>query len=333
MLLKDCLPHLLYQFKSEHQLLEAIRELSDKFTRNRGQIGDYLKDERLASAYTAFYLTTNYPKLAAVLKWMPLEWIEQIKKAPFIDLGAGPGTFSLAWKDQLGGDQFYQIETSSVMRQQAKKLWEGLHAKTALHQLAMAEELPGSMLLFGHSANEMGAQKAISYIEKIRPDHILFVEPGTKEFFPEMLKIRQHLLLHDYHILFPCPKAASCPMEKKDDWCHQFIQVTHDEEVERLSQMVRKDRRLLPLTVQAYSRTFKADNPQERLVRVFPETKFALEWEVCHLNQLERYQIMKRDLSKQEVKDLLKVLAGASLESELIKEFDQYKRVKIHQVK
>ncbi|MCM2349171.1 MAG: small ribosomal subunit Rsm22 family protein [Bacteriovoracaceae bacterium] len=329
------LPHLIYKFKSEADLLKAIEEISLKFTKERDKIGDYLKDPRLVAAYTAFYLLTNIPKLEEVLKWMPLEWTSLLKECDFIDLGAGPGTFSLAWKNlgEIRGD-FYQIEQSATMREQGLMLWKGFHQEK-LFQSAKWDwknERP-KFLLFGHSANEMGNDQAIQYIEKINPEHVLFIEPGTKEFFPQMLKIRDHLLNRQYAVLYPCPHGGNCPMHQKDDWCHQFIQVEQDAEIERISQMARKDRKLLPLTVHAYSRTFKTTNPSERLVRVFPETKFSFEWEICHQNQLERYQIMKRDLSKSEVKELGSVLAGASLESELLKELDQYKRVKIIKIK
>src|SRR5690606_4486369 len=168
-----------------------------------------------------------------------------------------------------------------------------------------------------------------NYIEKINPQHILFIEPGTKDFFPEMLRIREYLFSQGYEVLFPCPKKEVCPMNAKEDWCHQFIHVKQDEEVERLSQMLRKDRKLLPLTVHAYSRTFKTSNPPERLVRVKGETKFSFEWEVCHNNILEQYQVMKRDLSKAEIKTLSEVLSGAPLEAEVVKNLEQSKRVKI----
>lgn len=335
MKLSEILPHLIHQFKSENDLIRAIDEISNKFTKERNKIGDYLKDPRLVAAYTAFYLLTNIPKLEEVLKWMPGAWMEELKNCDFIDLGAGPGTFSLAWKELgLANGDFYQVEQSELMRQQGLLLWKGFHQEK-LFQGAKWEwknDRP-KFLLFGHSANEMGSEEAIRYIEKINPEHILFIEPGTKDFFPEMLKIRTYLLNHQHTVLYPCPNELSCPMQNKDDWCHQFIHIKQDSEIERISQMARKDRKLLPLTVHAYSRTFKGENPQERLVRVFPETKFSLEWEICHINQLERYQIMKRDLSSKEIKDLGAVLAGASLESELLKELDQYKRVKILKVK
>lgn len=327
--LEDCLPHLLYQFKNEAELVRAVSELSQKFIAEREKISDYLKDPRLISAYTAFYLTTNYPKLGEVINWLPDEWLVELKKCDFVDLGAGPGTFGLAFRDLCGGGQkFYQIETSGMMREQARKLWEGLCPGTPLEQLSSAKSLPGSFLLFGHSANEMGAKEAINYIKQIDPNHVLFIEPGTKSFFREVLEIRRELLRDGFHVLYPCPACGECPMaESDDDWCHQFIRVQHSVDVERLSQLVKKDRRLLPLTVHAYSRTFK-HRDKERIVRVHPPTKFSYEWDACTGERVEHYQIFRRGLDKKTQKELDEVLAGSSLESEVDKVLEEGKRVR-----
>jgi ribosomal protein RSM22 (predicted rRNA methylase) len=178
----------------------------------------------------------------------------------------------------------------------------------------------------------MGVDVAIRYIEEINPDHILFIEPGTKDFFGKMLEIREWLLKKNFNVLYPCPKPLACPMKGTEDWCHQFIHVKQDQEVERISQMARKDRKLLPLTVQAFSKTYTATNPHERLVRVLPETKFSFEWEVCHDNQLEHYQVMKRDMSKSEVKEIGNIMAGEGIVTEIIKNVDRTKRVKLIKV-
>lgn len=327
MLLKDILPHLLHQFPHESDLLKAIQELSTKFTTKREHIGDYLKDPRLTAAYTAFYLTTNAPKLAEVMKWMPQGWIELITKAPLIDLGAGPGTFSLAWREWAGDEvkEIWQIETSEVMRTQARKLMSGLFPEIKLHQ---SQPPAGGVLLFGHSANEMGPKVALDYIEKFKPEHILFIEPGTKEFFPKMLEIRRELIKQGFNVLYPCPSEHECPMAgDAENWCHQYIRVQQEPEVERLSQMAKKDRRLLPLIVHAYSKTYQ-HHDQERIVRVLPSTKFSFEWEVCLGERLERYQVMKRGLDKKAIKEIDEVLAGASMVSELDKSLEDRLRVK-----
>lgn len=326
MKLAELLPHLIYAFPNESDLIKAIEELSRKFTTEREKIGDYLKDERLVSAYTAFYLMTNLPKLSSVMEWMPDEWKKDLRSCALVDLGAGPGTFSFAWKDYLGSQAIYQVEKSPIMRKQARKLWDGLQAPIEMKQEGKPEG--ASVLLFGHSANEMDVQDALDYVAKYSPEHILFIEPGTKEFFTKMLAIRRELIVHGWNILYPCPEATECPMNGTENWCHQFIQVKHDPDVERLSQIMRKDRKLLPLTVQAFSKKIYP-KASERLVRVLPETKFSFEWQVCHLNVLEDYQVMKRGMDKLTEKGLSQILSGAEVKSELEKDVSGKKRVKL----
>lgn len=337
MKLAEILPHLNYQFKTEHELISAIEELSRNFTTNRQDLSEYLKDERLSAAYTAFYLTTNIPKLQHLFQWLPPEFLELLKEATFLDVGAGPGTFSIAFREWLQRPvkKLIQIETSEVMRQQSRKLWQGLFpGETSLWwERVQTDESPGKLMLFGHSANEMGPEKTLDYIQRSNPEHVIFIEPGTKDFFPQMLTIRQKLLTQGYRVIYPCPNAEECPLRNSNqDWCHQFLQVTQDPEVERLSQMVKKDRRNLPIIFHVYSRTFVGSNPDYRLVRVFPETKFSFEWEVCHQNSIERIQVMKRGMSKAEEKAMGQVLAGAGLELEVQKELEQSKRVKVTKI-
>lgn len=329
--LSDCLPHLIYQFKSERELLEAVEELSQKFTVKRSEIGDYLKESRLTAAYTAFYLTTNIPKWSAVLKWLPDEFKKAIVESPFVDVGAGPGTFSLAFLEEEKNyhQKVYQLETSAKMREQALKLWGGLQPEIELEQLTHPKEIPGSFMVFGHSANEMGAEDALKYIEKINPEHILFIEPGTKSFFPQMLKIRESLIAQGFHVNFPCPWENACPMkESSEDWCHQFIHVRQSADVERLSQILKLDRKLLPLTVHAYSKSVNLKQ-QERIVRVHPSTKFSFEWDVCRGEKLEHYQVMKRGFDKKTQKRLDEVLSGDSVVTELDKELEEAQRVRL----
>jgi ribosomal protein RSM22 (predicted rRNA methylase) len=336
MTLSALTPHLLYKFKSESDLIKAIEELSVKFTRERDAIQDYLSDERLTSAYTAFYLATNIPKFTAVMKWMPAEWINELKKSVLIDVGAGPGTFSIAFRQWLGSEahQIIQLETSAMMRKQAELLWQGLFPDEKLLQFdrPMAHPSQELFMLFGHSANEMGVDEALRYIEYFNPQHILFIEPGTKDFFPKMLSIREKLIKHNYDVIFPCGHGAACPLNNSStDWCHQFVQVKHDAELERLTQLVRKDRRNLPLTVHAFSQK-KTINMETRVIRVLPETKFSFEWEVCHHNQIQQWQIMKRGLDRKMLNSISSVLAGDAVQGKTVKVLENALRVELSHI-
>ncbi len=322
-------PFLLYEFKDERELVRAIEEISFKFTQDRQSIQDYLADPKLASAYTAFFLLTNIPKFEATLPWLSKSWIQDLKESQFIDVGSGPGTFSIAWREWLGSSAkgILQIETSDVMRSQAKKLWEGLYPGE--HLLSQVNQ-HSKLLFFGHSANEMGPAQVQHYVRKFSPEHILFIEPGTKDFYHAMMEIRDSLIEMGYNILYPCPSSSACPLRGSTrDWCHQFLNVRQDPEVERLSQMARKDRRHLPIIVHGYSKLSYGMTPETRVIRVLPETKFSFEWEVCHGHAHEHWQVMKRGMDRSTLKQLSEVTAGAAVIGEVEKILESVKRVKI----
>jgi hypothetical protein len=226
----------------------------------------------------------------------------------------------------FGSKVHLQVETSPIMRMQARKLWDGLHLSVEMKQEGNPEG--NKILLFGHSANEMGEDAAFRYVDKYSPEHILFIEPGTKDFFGKMLNIRRALLSSGWHVLYPCPEESECPMKGTENWCHQFVHVSHDPEVERLSQIMKLDRKLLPLTVQVFSKK-SYPRTSERLVRVYPETKFSFEWQVCHNNVLEDYQVMKRGMEKSTEKAVGRMLSGDGLNTVTEKELPGKKRVKL----
>jgi ribosomal protein RSM22 (predicted rRNA methylase) len=307
--------------------VKAIEELSTAFTTDRQNISKYLSDPRLISAYTAFYLTTNVPKLAAVMEWLTPDFRAEILKCELIDVGAGPGTFSVAW-NELGGSDSVMLETSKLMREQAARL-----LPAAKFQLGKKEK--PRLLLFGHSLNEMGVEAGLKYIAEADPDYVWMIEPGTKEVFQLSLEFRERMLKDGWMITYPCLGSGACPMKGSDDWCHQYVDVRHDEAVERLTQLAHKDRRMLPLTVFMFTRAHYQRKSSElaRIVRTFAATKFSHEWQVCREEegklQLERFQLPFKSYPKAEHKIIAELKSGALIEFVTDKVTDQYRRISL----
>lgn len=309
--IKDCLPYLLHQFKSEQEVFEAIAEISAKFTTNRENISDYLHDEKLVSAYTLYYLLTNIPKFEGVLKWLPSEFVSELKKSTFIDMGSGPGTFSFAFKNWGHSTKpIYQVELSKAMKKQARLLWDGFFADSELIQSIPTSIEGPSVMFFGHSANEMGVETALRYIEKISPTHIIFLEPGTKDFFKKMLVIREKLFQSSWNQVYPCSSNAPCPMKDQDNWCHQYLHHVHTDELERVGQIVGINRRYMAMTLQVFSRSDQWRSEHSKIIQIKSETKFSFEWVICSDNQLYDVQVMKRGMDKSELKKLNSYCAG-----------------------
>lgn len=338
--LTDIAPFLIYKFKSEAELVNSIQKLSDNFTSSREDIDDYHSDEKLISAYAAFYLTTNFPKFSHCMNYLK-HYELLFREYELVDIGVGPGTFLFAIGEYFNWehDVLYGVETSHLMKKQAMKIKDGLFKDKKIEIVSSGSLIPKKkkkrMIIFTHSFNEMGIEKATDYIGTLDADAVLFIEPGTKSLFKEYLPLRKRLIDSGYDCLYPCPSNMACPLENKDDWCHQYVKISHDLEVARLTQIVSKNRTWQPMTLGLYIKKyeeFKYDSPSGtgRIIRTYPETKFSFQWEICTKDELIRFvEIMKKDYTKSQVKDISKYLAGTLIDFDIIKEMNQKTRIKL----
>ncbi len=335
--LTDIKPYLLHQFRSESELIKSINTLSDNFTKNRDEIDDYHNDEKLISAYAAFYLTTNYPKFSYCMDYLK-EYEAIFKESEIIDIGVGPGTFVFSIGDYFNWEvgTIYGIETSHLMKKQAAKIKEGLYNDKDIQLVSKSSLIPKKekqrIIIFTHSLNEMGNKAALKYIEELDPDIILFIEPGTKSLFKEYLGLRDNLIKVGFDCHYPCPSNDACPMQDKDDWCHQYIKVQHELEVSRLTQLAHKNRKWMPLTLGLYlNDKIKFEKKSlARIIRTYPETKYGFKWDICNQkNELIAVEVLKRDYTKKENKLIAEFLAGKEISFEVTKKLDAYWRIKI----
>ena len=310
--LEELKPHLLIPNITEAEIVKYIKEMSVKFTSRRNQISDYVLEHRQVSAYASFYLPTNMPKLHFLLSKLSEEVLEDIKNRPFIDVGCGPGTFSLAYKMLMGVGAHVEmigVDTSQIMLDQATKILNGFFPKDKFQAVRkFSEKKSSSILFFGHSINEMGIERAQDQIMMIDPEYVMWIEPGTSEIFHDLKKLRTHLT-EQYDVLYPCPTSEACP----NSWCHQVLRTSHQASVERLSQLVSLDRKVMPLVAHVYRRKTKLTITDDRatVVRYLNETKFSFEYEVCFSengkNKNAVIEIQKKHLSKDEEKHFKKL--------------------------
>ena len=175
----------------------------------------------------------------------------------------------------------------------------------------------------------MGTNKAQDLIMSIDPEYVIWIEPGTSELFTELKKLRANVLEH-YDVLYPCPSATACP----SDWCHQVLRTSHDASVERLSQLVSLDRKILPMAAHVYRRKKSAVLINDATtIRYINETKFSFEYEVCYLhegaNKNDIIEIQKKQLSKVEEKHFKNADVGEKISFEVEKIVGNKLRVRL----
>lgn len=326
-------PHLLISNITEPEIVKYIKEMSVKFTARRDQITDYVMDHRQVSAYASFYLPTNIPKLHFLLSKLPQDVLEDFKNRPFIDVGCGPGTFSLGYKrlmDVPAHVEMIGVDSSQIMLDQATKMMNGFFPGEKFQTTRkFNEKKSNSILFFGHSINEMGINKAQDLIMTIDPEYVMWIEPGTSELFSELKTLRQNLTDH-YDVLYPCPSSELCP----SDWCHQVLRTSHEASIERLSQLVSLDRKILPMAAHVYKRKTKSQvTNTPTTIRFINETKFSFEYEVCFFENGENknavIEIQKKHLDKVQEKHFKHADVGEKLNFEVEKLVGEKLRVRL----
>jgi len=325
-------PYLLNPNLKETEIVRLINDMSTKFTVKRHQIEDYVQDDNHVSAYASLYLPTNIPKLHFLLNKLPAEVLNDLRVRSFIDVGCGPGTFSLGWSllFEQTPPEIIAVDTSRKMLEQASKILKGFFPEVNLRtESKYHQKNSDAVLFFGHSINEMGTYKAQDLIMSIDPEYVIWIEPGTSELFKELKKLRENVLDH-YDVLYPCPNATACPGE----WCHQVLRTSHDPSIERLSQLVSLDRKILPMTAHVYRRK----RPQALIneattIRYINETKFSFEYEVCYLdngvNTNAVIEIQKKQLSKAQEKAFKNADVGEKISFEVDKLVQNKLRVRL----
>lgn len=335
--LSEIAPHLLCELE-ESELISLLKHISKGFTSERTRIGEYVGLEKQVSAYATYFLPTNIPKLHFLLRQLDEDILKELGQLPLMDVGCGPGTYSLGWTSAFANArEIVLVDRSELMLKQAGKLLRAFASDDLRAEfLSSVPSDRGGVLLFGNSLNEMGAKEGYQIISKVKPEYIFLIEPGTKSSFAEILQLREKLIQEGHFPLYPCPTNAACPLQGVDDWCHQVLRMTHESELERISQMAQLDRKIMPFIGHVYAKRklVKAVSASAHFLRFLNETKYSFLWQVCLKNEegkliLEKFEIMKKDYPKSVVKILERASVGESFRFEILRDLEQGKRVKL----
>src|SRR4030095_13698898 len=80
---------------------QGAKSLSDLFTSERKDLAaNYLNDKKYRAGYLLYFLPLNFCKAQSVLEKLPSSFFDR-PKIKVLDLGCGPGTFTLALIDHL----------------------------------------------------------------------------------------------------------------------------------------------------------------------------------------------------------------------------------------
>lgn len=342
--LNDLIPHGLVDL-AEGELLNQLALLQQAFTQERGGelFESYGQDPKKVTAYFLFYTPTNMSKFWFLWDQLDARLREYWATCSFVDIGSGPGTYSLAFLMALPSEYrgtLRLIDKSPLMLEQAKKVIKALFPEvrlecySSLESYLKAPERERDFLFFGHSLNEMNELEKQRILGTKRP--VAWIEPGTPEVFQNLIPWRERLIQQGHHVIYPCLGAGDCPARSlAGEWCHQVVRTAMAPGLARLAQILQLNRHELPMLAHVYlgpgseliTERRQSESLRARVVRTRKQTKHSFEWEVCFEREGElqwlEVSLPKRGLSKPQVKKLETISMGEEICFEPIKKLSE----------
>jgi ribosomal protein RSM22 (predicted rRNA methylase) len=179
------------------------------------------------AAYLAVRFPSTFASAAAV--WRELASVCDLSHVrAVLDVGAGPGTASLAAHDVLPNTTFHLFERDSGWRQTASSLAASLKLESTFRTGALLGALdPHDIVIAAYALNELPETeraKAIAALWSATRTALIVLEPGTPKGFAVCDMARAHALAAGAHAAAPCTHNGDCPMTTTD-WCHRPVRV------------------------------------------------------------------------------------------------------------
>ncbi|MGZ3699269.1 MAG: small ribosomal subunit Rsm22 family protein [Bdellovibrionota bacterium] len=249
---------------------KGIEDLSEIFTEERSKaLLSYFNHSKYRSGYLLYFLPLQAAKFLTLLQLHPkafesaLEHAEKTGVFRVADLGAGPGTASLAvvlaildralrTGMTVPTIELEWLDTNRSVMEDGKLLMERfanqfprLRGKVTirLHENSWDEAprvltKPVSLMVLGHVLNEnagpTGERGMIVWQELLKlasGGGLLMVEPASRRSSQQLSQIRdrlfeQEVILRESSSLWgPCLHAEACPLAEGRDWCHFSVPI------------------------------------------------------------------------------------------------------------
>jgi ribosomal protein RSM22 (predicted rRNA methylase) len=187
-------------------------------------------DKALSPVDRAAYLAVRFPSTFAVAKavWRELEHVSPVMRvASVLDIGAGPGTASLASHEILdSGTRYTYLERDKGWLDPARRLAAACGSDPKIRHDALTRDTrhdPHDVVIASYALNELPPSERTSVIDALwhaAKTALIIIEPGTPKGFDVVRSTRESLIGQGAHAAAPCTHDAVCPMSVTD-WCHR----------------------------------------------------------------------------------------------------------------
>ncbi len=202
-------------------LAQSYQDLSLRY-RRQDQSSLQIRDDMEALAYMAARLPATYAAMADICSRVAAA-LPDFTPRSLLDLGAGPGTATLAALDEWPGlSDLRLIEPNPHLRAIAAKLLPASAAPLD-GTLQSRAAYPADLVVVSYVLNELAEADLEAQIARLWADTqgvLIIAEPGTPLGYDVVLRARAILLALGAHLVAPCPHALACPLQGTSRWCH-----------------------------------------------------------------------------------------------------------------
>lgn len=221
---------------ARRDLAVRARRMSDLYRSGAGTAAA-VRDQHDALAYAVARMPATFAAVERTARETVRRLAPATGPASLIDLGAGPGTATLAVLAALGGEartpspRVLLVERNAAFRRFAADLLGrlGIAAETVAESIAAlgskAAEVDWALISYVLvELDEARAREAVRTAARLARTAVLLVEPGTPQGFARIREARDELMAAGFAIVAPCPGNVACPMQGSD-WCHFSVRL------------------------------------------------------------------------------------------------------------
>lgn len=204
--------------------LKMAREALSSTYREGKSSKSIFPDEAKRLAYLATRLPATFAAISSVFEQI-LKQVPNFLCRSLLDLGAGPGTATLAALQYFPSlPQITLIEKSREAIDLGKTLLD--NAKWVCQDLKETTLFPkADLAILSYSLGEIkGFSPILEKLWNSSIDTLVIIEPGTPAGYKTILEAREFFLKQGAFILAPCPHSYACPL-KQGDWCHFTVRL------------------------------------------------------------------------------------------------------------
>lgn len=211
-----------------------MASLSEHYAQGRSSA---LDDAVVHAAYLGARFPATFAAVSATLGMLPSSRLDDVQSV--LDLGAGPGTASLAASSRCPRlARVVQVDRSVALLALASRL---ATASAVAPPLAITQVVAdvsrgaggatwphADLVVASYVLAELAPPQQASVVDDLlraTGQLLVIVEPGTPAGFARIHAARRRCLALGLLVTVPCSHAGVCPMHASGDWCHFAVRV------------------------------------------------------------------------------------------------------------